>query len=178
MALKTGLKEGEVRLACPSSTWARRFQRERAELCSELGVDPSAVEHIGSTAIPGLPAKPILDLAVQMPGLKALPQFRKKLRHMGYVYKGVFGLRGRHFFTKGNPVVVHLHLVSRRSVHWIRWRRFRNALLADPALVRRYGRLKKQLARRYANDRPGYTRAKSEFIQQVLDRAAAGRAGR
>ena len=129
------------------------------------------IEHIGSTAIPGLDAKPIIDMAMLLPSLRRLPLWITRLEKAGYTYKGEYGLEGRHFFTRGNPVTHHLHLVAKGSVHWERWLLFRDYMRAHPAEAEKYNQLKKELALKYAHNRDAYTQAKTPLIGQLLKKA-------
>lgn len=125
------------------------------------------IEHIGSTSVPGLAAKPILDIAIQTDAPQNLPKIESALTAAGFSYKGEFGLPGRHFFVRGDPVFIHLHVVAAGCEHWNLWLQFRDALRADEALRSDYLTLKRELARRFATDRAAYTAAKTEFITRV-----------
>ena len=87
---------------------------------------------------------------------------------LGYHYRGEYGLPGRHFFTKGHPATHHLHVVEQGSRHWVRWITFRDLLLKDAALRKRYAEHKAGLAVKFAQDRAGYTAAKDPFIRAAL----------
>lgn len=167
-----GLKSGTVRLEPHRAAWRGEFGRERRRLLQRFARRRCQVEHIGSTAIPGLDAKPIIDMAILIPSFKRLPLWIGLLEAAGYLYKGEYGLSGRHFFTKGDPVTHHLHLVEPTSIHWNRWMLFRNYLRANPTEAVRYNACKQSLARRYAGNREAYTKAKSPVIDRILARAA------
>lgn len=167
----TGLKQGTVRLVPYSPAWARQFSAEKRRLKRYLPARGSLIEHIGSTAVPGLEAKPVVDIALSIPSFKRLTAITKALTRAKYTYMGEFGLPGRHFFVYGDPVTVHLHLVEAGSEHWWRWLVFRDYLRQCPKEAERYNRLKQTLARRFANDRPAYTKSKSPFINAILAKA-------
>ena len=166
-----GLKQGTVRLEAYTPSWTRRFAAEKRRLAHYLPARGVHLEHIGSTAVPGLAAKPIIDIAIAIPSFKRLTATTKALVRSGYTYKGEYGLSGRHFFTLGDPVTIHLHLVEPTSEHWVKWLAFRDYLITWPKEAARYDRFKHTLARRFANNRDGYTKAKSPFIDAMLAKA-------
>lgn len=86
----------------------------------------------------------------------------------GYTYLGTYGLRGRHFFTRGNPVTHHIHVVGGRSRHWVRWLAFRDHLRTQAGARNAYRKFKVALARRFADDRKAYTAGKNPFIRRAL----------
>ncbi len=163
-----GLKSNEVYLVAYDAGWPRLFACEAAELRLALGALALKVEHIGSTAVPGLASKPIVDVAVETESFEDLPEIEEAFASLGYVAKGEFGLPGRQFFTKGDPVLFHVHVVESGSPHWQRWMKFRDALRADGSLRDRYAAMKQDLAAKFANDRPAYTAAKNDFIERVV----------
>jgi GrpB-like predicted nucleotidyltransferase (UPF0157 family) len=166
-----GLKPGIVKLSPYSRQWRVRFAAEERRLLRQTKPARCTIEHIGSTAVPGLDAKPIIDIAVQIPSFRRLPLWIRRFESAGYTYKGEYGLPGRHFFLRGTPVTHHLHVVARGSEHWENWLLFRDFLRARPDEVHRYDAFKKELARRYATDRDAYTRAKTPFVTRLLARA-------
>lgn len=151
-----------------SEAWPRRFAAECGRLRAALPFPGVCIEHIGSTSVPGLAAKPILDLAVALPPSQALLSAVDPLVSLGYRHRGEYGLPGREFFTLGEPATIHVHVVAEGSPHWTAWLRFRDALRGDAALRDRYAALKSGLAIRHAGNRPAYTAAKTEFILSVL----------
>lgn len=173
-----GLRPGIVKLSAYTRQWSVRFASEQRRLARRLTGIRYRVEHIGSTAVPGLDAKPIIDMAVQIPSFRRLPLCIRRLEAAGYAYKGEYGLPGRHFFVRGDPVTHHLHLVADGSRHWDDWIAFRDYLRARPDEVRRYDALKKRLARRYKHDRDAYTRAKTPCVNRMLARARKAAAPR
>jgi GrpB-like predicted nucleotidyltransferase (UPF0157 family) len=172
-----GLARGKVSLVDYSPEWPRLFEQERAALAAAQGSAVLAIEHIGSTAVPGLPAKPIIDIAAAVPDLGAVGSLVGPLAALGYRHLGEYGLPGRHFFEKGAPVTHHLHVVGEGSAHWRVWRLFRDYLRVNAAEAERYAKFKGKLAARHAEDRDTYTRSKSEFVNAALQKAGR-RAGR
>ena len=168
-----GLKTGTVKIDRYSGKWQVQFNQEQRRLHRTFGNRRHLLEHIGSTSVPGLAAKPIVDMALMIPSLRRLPLWIRDLEKAGYTYKGEYGLTDRHFFTLGNPVTTHhLHLVARGSEHWTRWMLFRDYLRAHPAEAEQYNAVKKNLARKFAKNRAAYTHAKTPFINRLLRRAA------
>jgi len=168
-----GLPDGRVVLVGYCDDWPRLFEEERAALSDALGGRAECIEHVGSTAVPGLPAKPVLDIAVAVEKLSVVQSFVGPLAELGYTYRGEYGLPGRLFFTKGSPVTHHVHAVERGSEHWRVWRRFRDYLRSHVDECARYAAVKLDLAERYASDRDAYTQSKSEYIISVLEKAGA-----
>lgn len=150
------------------ANWLTRAAHE-VKLLEEAGVPGwKAVEHVGSTAVPGMSAKAIIDLALAVTCEITAPELREKLAVIGYRWMGDFGLPGREFFRKGNPTDVHLHVVQAGSEHWRAWLLFRDFLRDNPDWFRRYESEKSRLARLFANNRAAYTQAKGKIVREVL----------
>jgi GrpB-like predicted nucleotidyltransferase (UPF0157 family) len=128
-----------------------------------------AIEHVGSTAVPGLAAKPIIDLDVVIADRSDLPMVIERLRPLGYLHEGDLGVPGREAFTTpvGAPAH-HLYVCAIGTPALGRHLALRDVLRADPSTAHAYGDLKRTLAARLGDDRAGYTEAKSIFIEQVL----------
>lgn len=163
-----GLKEGVVKLAPYSRVWKRKFSAEKRRLAGKLESHRYLIEHIGSTAIPGLDAKPIIDMAIQTPSFRSLKTWITLLESAGYHYKGEFGLPGRHFFVRGSPATHHLHLVTPDTHHWNDWILFRDFLRTHPSAAEYYSQTKQKLARRFANNRNAYTLAKTPLVKKLM----------
>ena len=163
-----GLTEGRVRLVPHNPAWARLYGNERRRLRRHFDGVNVAIEHIGSTAVPGLPAKPIIDMAAWVRSGARLSRVIRLIEAAGYEYKGEYGLAGRHFFVRGDPVTHHLHIVFKPRPHWIRWLAFRNYLRNHPPEMRRYAALKRALAKRFSNLRAAYTSSKTTVIEQMM----------
>lgn len=169
-----GLAHGHVRLAEPSPRWAIFFDQEAALLVPALP-HGAKVEHCGSTSVPSLPAKPILDVLIGVPVPLNVPQLRRALEPLGYDYTPQAGVPGHEIFGKGQPRTHLLHIVPLKGVAWDRMIQFRDALRAEVALASEYADLKRQLAARFSTDRAAYTEAKGEFVDRVLRRQPPGR---
>lgn len=163
-----GLARGEVRLAEPTSRWAALFQEESFRLNAALGTSGAVVEHCGSTSIPGIPAKPILDILVGIPEPLDVASVRAALATLGYEHATWAGVPGHEVFGKGHPRTHLVHVVPLHGAAWARMLHFRDALRADGSLAAEYSALKRQLADRYPNDRSAYTDAKAALVERVL----------
>jgi GrpB-like predicted nucleotidyltransferase (UPF0157 family)/predicted acetyltransferase len=148
--------------------WPAQFAEERARLVSALGDAAAAIEHIGSTAVAGLAAKPIIDIMV---GLRRAPLGEEHIvavTQLGYEYRGEFGIPGRQYFRRGRPRTHQLHVVQHGSAFWETHLLFRDHLRAHPSEAERYAALKRELAGRFRESRASYSEAKGTFIEQVL----------
>jgi GrpB-like predicted nucleotidyltransferase (UPF0157 family) len=163
--------------------WPGLFRREAEHLRSCL---PAAlirrIEHFGSTAVPGLAAKPIVDMLVQVTSLRAAQtEIAPRLKAQGYDYfwRPSFGEDvppWYAFFIKRDHRGIrthHIHMVTGRRIFQAHWERllFRDHLMAHPRIARAYERLKIELAAAHPNDRAGYTNGKTAFIQRIAAQA-------
>ncbi|HJN40020.1 MAG TPA: GrpB family protein [Chloroflexota bacterium] len=152
--------------------WPGRFQVERDRVVAALGELIAEVEHSGSTAVPDMVAKPIIDVLVGLADFSNTPQTVAPLEAIGYTSGEL--RPGWMFLRTNDPHDRHLHVVELGSDDWQSQLDFRDALRADPELVATYERVKIDLAERFADDRAGYTTGKTEFVQSVLKRVRAG----
>lgn len=160
-----------VRLAAPTSLWAASFEREKASLKRALGASALAIEHVGSTSVPGLVAKPVVDIAVAVASFEGFARCVGHVEALGYAYRGEYGIARRHYFVKGTPRTHHLHALEAGSANWANHLLFRDYLRRYPETAARYADLKTALA--HTHDRAAYTEAKGPFIRDVLRRAAS-----
>lgn len=167
-----GLERGTVRLVPHDPAWAALFAAEAGRLRAALGPAlPLALEHMGSTAVPGLAAKPILDLLGGYPPGAPVERWVRALVRAGYTHRGEQGIPGREFFRRGEPRAYHLHLAVRDGSFWREHLAFRDALRARPAVRDAYAALKLELARRHPRDREAYIEGKGAFVRQVVAEA-------
>jgi GrpB-like predicted nucleotidyltransferase (UPF0157 family) len=164
-----GVAQGQVRLSEPTPRWAALFEEEARLLGPALRTFGACVEHCGSTSIPGIPAKPILDILVGIPAPLDVAAIKNALAPLEYEHATWAGVPGHEVFGKGGPRTHLIHVVPLHGPAWDRMIRFRDALRQDASLADRYGQLKRQLAARYPDDRSAYTDEKSGFIARVLD---------
>jgi len=167
-----GLAHGLVRLAEPTSRWADLFEEEARRLDVALGPFETVVEHCGSTSVPGIPAKPILDILVGIPAPLDVAAIARALAPLGYEHAPKAGVPGHEVFGKGAARTHLVHVVPLGEPAWLRMLRFRDALRADASLAAEYASLKRQLAARYPDNRAAYTDAKNEFIARVVETGA------
>ena len=165
-----GLAQGQVWLSEPTTRWAFLFEEEARRLGAALQSFGAAVEHCGSTSIPGIPAKPILDILVGIPEPLDVASIRSALAPLGYEHATWAGVPGHEVFGKGDPRTHLVHVVPLHGPAWDRILCFRDALREDPSLAAEYGALKRRLAARYPNDRSAYTDAKPDLVERVIAR--------
>lgn len=173
---RLGLENDTVRLVTSQPDWAKAFLREQARLYETLGRAVLDVQHIGSTAVPGLSAKPILDIGVAVRDFDEAFATVRPLAALGYRYRGEYGISRRHYFVKGSsvrgsPRTHHLYMLEERSLEWRKHLRFRNYLRAHPEEAAAYEALKLKLAAQFPKDREAYTGGKHDFIRATLNRA-------
>jgi GrpB-like predicted nucleotidyltransferase (UPF0157 family) len=154
--------------------WPELFRLERDRLAGIFGERAAGIEHVGSTAVPGLAAKGIVDILLGLRPLELRRENLDAMTRLGYVYRGELGIPGRHFFQKGAPPTHHVHAVEHGSVEWLKHVHFRDHLRAHPEDAQSYAKLKRDLAARYPDDRDAYTEGKSPFIAAVLRKASRG----
>ncbi|MFZ2362571.1 MAG: GrpB family protein [Anaerolineae bacterium] len=165
----------QVEVVPYDQAWPRLFEAEAASLAALLGDELVSIHHIGSTSVPGLLAKPIVDILPVVRDIERIDTLNDLLLAAGYVPKGENGIPGRRFFTKDVVGVrrVHVHAFAAGHPEIARHLDFVAFLRAHPADAQAYADLKRDLARRFPNDTVGYTEAKSEFIRAVDARAKA-----
>jgi len=165
-----GLPSGKVRLALAHEAWAAAFQAERARIVAAVGEHLLDIQHVGSTAIPNVPAKPILDILIGVRDFEAATVCVAPLVSLGYTYRGENGIPRRHYFVKGNPRTHHVHMVEIGSDSWRATLRFRDLLRMNQALATEYARGKKRLVRLYSDNRDMYQREKDKIVERILAR--------
>lgn len=185
---KDNFKEGvSMKIAKPviiedyNDDWPIIFNELREILEKKLGDLALTIEHVGSTSVLGLAAKPIIDLDVVIDSMSIFPQVIIKLSELGYFHEGNLGVKNREAFARRDENVPyskdmikkpehHLYVCVRESDPLIKHITFRDILRKHPHLVREYSMLKKELAEKYKNNRSGYTEGKTEFVQSVMEK--------
>jgi GrpB-like predicted nucleotidyltransferase (UPF0157 family) len=168
-----GLRRNTVRLVKHRPEWASIFEGEAADLRRVIGDIAIDIQHIGSTAIAGLPAKPILDMAIAVETPGAIRTVVERLSARGYVDRGDAGSDGGYLLIKDAAPdirIVHAHVVAVTDPQWADYLRFRDILRRDAATRDRYAALKQSLVGRHHDDRTAYTAGKKAFIRDVLSR--------
>ena len=156
-------------------TWPDRFDGLRRLLAETLGDAVVAIEHVGSTAVPGLPAKPIIDVDIALADYSGAHELRQTLEAAGFRRALAGDFADRQFYVReeaGRPTC-HLSLTYLGSETWLSNRAFRDCLLSDPGARREYGDLKKRLALEH-DDAAAYTEAKTAIVHRL---AGPGRRG-
>jgi GrpB-like predicted nucleotidyltransferase (UPF0157 family)/ribosomal protein S18 acetylase RimI-like enzyme len=159
-----------IRLAPPDPDWPLRFEQERAALDGAIGEWVcGGIHHVGSTAVPGLEAKPIIDILAGVRDLKTARACFDPLADLDYLYAPYLP-EEMHWFCKPDPArrTHHLHLVPADSQRYRDELAFRDRLRADPQIASGYAALKRELAERHRDDREGYTEAKGAFVRATL----------
>lgn len=173
-----GLKRGSVEVVPHEDQWHDVFGRERHSILdhsAELVID---VQHVGSTAVPGLDAKPIIDIAVGVDTPRAVAALSRILTGIGWIYRGDKGQDGGHLFVKEAAPdfrTHHLHVVVIDDGRWKDYLAFRDILRRSERVRNEYAALKRELEKMYRDDRGSYTSRKSEFVSAVLAKHAGKR---
>jgi len=167
-----GLKRGIVKLVPYNKEWADIFEQERKLLNKILG-DDTKIEHVGSTSIPGIESKPIIDIVLGYSDGNQKEKIYDLLKSAGYEDMGEKGRIEHRFFAKGsNDNRTHyIHVVKINSAGWNEYILFRDFLLKDERARNDYNKLKKELAEKYKDIREKYTEAKTKFINDILNKA-------
>jgi GrpB-like predicted nucleotidyltransferase (UPF0157 family) len=149
--------------------WPGQFERLRERLAAALGELAVAIEHVGSTAVPGLAAKPILDADVIVAKRDDVAAAVERLEAIGYRHQGVLGIEGREAFDwPPGEDRHHVYVLAAGTAELERHLRFRDRLRVDPIAARAYAELKRDLALRHPTDRIAYGDGKSEFVERIL----------
>lgn len=170
--MNAGVSNEAIELSPYSPMWPVTFDIEKGRLAAIFGADAMLIEHVGSTAVPGLGGKPIIDILVGAPAVEVVDRYIPALVESGYRHVEEFQLAfpQRRFLVKmhGQPGHFNLNAVRYDTPFWNDLIAFRDILRADPGIAERYWRLKGLLATRFRNDRQAYSNAKTEFIQSAL----------
>jgi GrpB-like predicted nucleotidyltransferase (UPF0157 family) len=160
--------------------WAGLYLKEEIALRGALAAfSPLYIEHFGSTSVPGLAAKPILDIMIGVASRDLWPSLVQPLENLGYSYWRDNPQEDEMFFVKGMPPygerrTHHVHVYDRQGKRWKRELAFRDHLRAEPEAAKRYAMLKRELAAKFTFDRESYTQAKTEFIEGLLRKIRQG----
>ena len=161
-----------VRIVPYDPAWPAEFEAERARLEPVLAPWLAGeIHHVGSTSVPGLGAKPVIDILAEVTGLAESRAAIEPLHALSYWW-APYQEERMNWFCKPSPEhrTHHLHLVVPGSVAWREELAFRDALRAEPETARAYEELKRRLANEHLHDREAYTVAKTEFVESVLAR--------
>ncbi|WP_349729860.1 GrpB family protein [Peribacillus frigoritolerans] len=152
--------------------WSKLFHDECEKLQGIFGPELIKLYHIGSTAIPAIHAKPVIDILAVVKDVECVADFNKEMHEIGYDARGENGIAGRRFFCKGGDERTHhIHLFQKGHDEIARHLAFRDYLLAHPGEAQRYSRLKQRLAAEFPDDIKGYVNGKDDFIKKSDERA-------
>ncbi len=165
-----GLRRGVVEVVPYRLEWPALFEVAAGELRGALGASILAVHHVGSTSVPNLCAKPILDVLVSVEDFDEALGLVPRIEVLGYVFRRDEEIEDRHYFRRGDDWARthHLSLATPSSRHHVDTIAFRDALRRDPQLASGYADLKLTLARRFPRDREAYVNGKTDFVMGVL----------
>ena len=172
---------GSIIVSDYDPNWPTLFEKERIRIGNALGSFALAIEHVGSTAVPGLPSKPIIDLLVGVPSLEeAKVRCIEPIEALGYYYIPEYAswLPDELFFRKGppGPWSHHLHVMERFYLRWEALLVFRDYLRAHAEAARAYADIKRTLAASSKDNIEAYRKGKSTFVQETTAKALAWRA--
>jgi len=172
MTSSLGLASRSVRVVAYDAAWPRLFQDESLRLRASLAPLAIELEHTGSTSVPGLAAKPVLDILAGVANEAPIAPYIAALVAAGYVHRGEQGIPGREFFRRGDPRAYHVHLTRVGSGFWREHLAFRDYLRSHADVRDEYARLKLTLAAQFPADRTAYIDSKAPFIRRVLELAS------
>ena len=169
----------KVEVVPHDSSWRETFDTEARAVTVSLGDTVQEVHHIGSTAIPGIHAKPVIDMLVEVESLAAVDRHEESMNCLGYEGLGEYGIPGRRYFRKDSAAGIrthHVHVFEQGSAEVGRHLTFRDYMKTHPDEARAYSELKERLARAHPNDIESYMDGKDAFIKAVDRKAARWRA--
>lgn len=161
-----------IKVVSYDASWEKLFRSESSLIRSVLTEGLVDIHHIGSTSVPGLSAKPIIDIMPEVLDLEILDRFDHVMEDLGYIVKGEFGIPGRRFYLKGLvDRTHHVHAFESGSEGMIRHLAVRDYLRLHPTEASTYAELKIRLAAEFPHDNDGYCEGKHEFMQELEKRA-------
>jgi GrpB-like predicted nucleotidyltransferase (UPF0157 family) len=164
----------KVEVVLPNPQWRNAFAAEAKHVATALGENVVAIHHIGSTAIPNIYAKPVIDLLVEVRDITEVDGQSSAMESLGYEVMGEYGIPGRRYFRKDNQEGIrthHIHAFEAGSAEVERHLAFRDYMIAHPGDAQRYSELKRKLAEEYPQSMDGYMDGKDGFIKEMDRRA-------
>ncbi|MRC26954.1 GrpB family protein [Bacillus thuringiensis] len=152
--------------------WSEKFQMEAKRLKSAMS-ETVKIHHIGSTSVPGLAAKPIIDMIMEVENIERVDRWNERFIELGYIVKGENGISRRRYFIHGTEEKrsYHLHVFEKGNPEIVRHLVFRDYMMAHCEEAEAYATLKKELAEKYTYDSALYTEGKNEFVRNVDEKA-------
>jgi len=152
--------------------WKDIYKEESEKIKNVLSDIIIDIHHIGSTAIPGIKTKPVIDILVEVKDIEAVDQYNNTMEELGYEGMGEYGITKRRFFKKGgNKRTHHIHIFQAGNEEIKRHINFKEYLIAHPDKAREYSELKEKLVNKYTYDVENYTNGKNDFIKEIDKKA-------
>ena len=165
--MEINLNDRVIEVVDYDPNWKRIFEIERGMLTKAIGCNVVQIDHIGSTSVVGLAAKPVIDILIEVANLAELDTANKNIESLGYLIKGENGISGRRYFQKGcSQRSHHVHAFQTNDFHLLRHRAFKEYLIAHPIIASEYGSIKKEFISKSDNDINIYMALKNDFIQK------------
>jgi GrpB-like predicted nucleotidyltransferase (UPF0157 family) len=165
-----------IRVVAPDPTWRAKFEGEADQIAGVLGGVVTAIHHIGSTSIPGIFAKPVIDIVLEVVDVNALDGISDGMEFLGYEGMGEFGIKGRRYFRRDDLLGARTHQVHafvRGDPQVQRHLAFRDYLIAHPEIAAAYSTLKRELADQHPDDMEAHMDGKDPFIKEQEAKALA-----
>ena len=166
-----GKKLKPITVSPYNQDWPAQFERIKAFLLPHIGDIAINIHHVGSTSVPGLSAKPIIDFNIEIASMTDFPAIKKRLEALGYRHQGDYGITGREVFKPTRPddfMEYHMYVCPTDSHEFKMHLKFRDYLRANPAAAKEYGQLKTENAIKFGNDIDAYIDGKDGFVKGVL----------
>ncbi|WP_084157473.1 GrpB family protein [Oceanobacillus manasiensis] len=165
---------------CPyNEKWATMFLNEAKKLHEIFTTEIIEIYHIGSTSVPRLKAKPIIDIMPVVKNVSAVDNFNEQMKAIGYVPKGENGIAGRRFFQKGGDNRSHhVHVFQNGSQEIVRHLAFRDYLRVHPVERENYAELKEKLAAQFPYNMEAYIQGKNDLVKEIEERALGWYSGK
>ena len=179
--LGLGIRRGTVHQSDHDPRWASVFAATASEIAEATGIPAARIQHVGSTSVPGLAAKPILDIVLGVTEADSIDAVAGHVVRLGFIDRGAGrGSIGRLVVRESSPEIrtIHVHIVRYGTEAWSDYVDFRDALRGDLASRDQYAEVKRGLARRFPEDRSSYRHGKNAFIRYTLDTLRSGRPSR
>ncbi len=155
-----------------NSQWVEEYQKEAKEISNIMPNEIFEIHHIGSTSIPNIYAKPVIDILISVKDIEGVDNYNIEMEKLGYMAKGELGILGRRFFLKGlYNRTHHVHIFQTGNPEIERHLNFRDYMIAHPDEARNYEELKKELATKFRHDNEGYCNGKDSFVKNIDKKA-------
>jgi GrpB-like predicted nucleotidyltransferase (UPF0157 family) len=166
-----------IRIVSHDERWPDLFSAESVALATAFGGLAMEIHHVGSTSVPGLPAKPIIDILIVVDDIGQVDSLNPAMLALGYEPQGEYGIRGRRFFTKGGNLKRshHVHVFQHDHPEVGAMLDFRDYLRSHPSQAAEYGRLKEEVAQLCKDDVTTYNAGKDAFVKELIREARAWR---